>query len=142
LRIYLTQNRIMSDQPRYDLFAVCQPGLEKIVADELRTLGIANPQPVHGGVEFRGFSPRLSRQLWSRTVERVLLRLREFRADSFRGRITRPRAPRGRILKPGCEVSIRATCRKSILMHTGGVADASSTVFRSLGTALSVDYDR
>jgi putative N6-adenine-specific DNA methylase len=75
----------MSDQPRYDLFAVCQPGLEKIVADELRALGIANPQPVLGGVEFRGFLTHLYRvNLWSRVTERVLLRLREFRADSFR----------------------------------------------------------
>ncbi len=115
----------MTDQPRYDLFAVCQPGLEKIVADELRTLGIANPQPVHGGVEFRGFLTHVYRvNLWSRTAERVLLRLREFRADSFRE--LHHKAARTKweeFLKPGCEVSIRATCRKSILMHTGGVAE-------------------
>src|SRR3974377_1596634 len=52
---------IMPDQPRYDLFAVCQPGLEKIVADELRTLGIANPRPGLGGVGVRGFLTHLSR---------------------------------------------------------------------------------
>jgi putative N6-adenine-specific DNA methylase len=115
----------MADQPRYDLFAVCQPGLEKIVADELRTLGIANPQAVHGGVEFHGFLTHVYRvNLWSRTTERVLLRLREFRADSFRE--LHHKAARTKweeFLLPGCEVSIRATCRKSILMHTGGVAE-------------------
>src|SRR5512139_3315167 len=115
----------MSDQPRYDLFAVCQPGLEQIVADELRTLGIANPQPVHGGVEFRGFLAHVYRvNLWSRTAERVLLRLREFRAESFRE--LHHKAARTKweeFLKPGCDISIRATCRKSILMHTGGVAE-------------------
>ncbi|HTP11488.1 MAG TPA: class I SAM-dependent RNA methyltransferase [Anaerolineae bacterium] len=115
----------MSDQPRYDLFAVCQPGLEKIVADELRALGIANPQPVHGGVEFSGFLTHVYRvNLWSRTTERVLLRLREFRAESFRELHHKAaRTPWEEFLKPGGEVSIRATCHKSILMHTGGVAE-------------------
>jgi putative N6-adenine-specific DNA methylase len=115
----------MPEQPRYDLFAVCQPGLEKIVADELRTLGIANPRPIHGGVEFNGFLTHVYRvNLWSRTTERVLLRLREFRADSFRE--LHHKAARTKweeFLKPGGEVSVRATCHKSILMHTGGVAE-------------------
>jgi putative N6-adenine-specific DNA methylase len=115
----------MSDQPRYDLFAVCQPGLEKIVADELRSLGIANPQPVRGGIEFRGFLTHLYRvNLWSRTTERVLLRLREFRAESFRELHHKAaRTAWEEFLTPGCNVSIRATCHKSILMHTGGVAE-------------------
>src|SRR5512135_3173271 len=115
----------MSAQPRYDLFAVCQPGLEKIVSDELRALGIANPRPVLGGVEFRGFLTHLYRvNLWSRTAERVLLRLREFRVESFR-ELHHKAARTGweEFLIPGCAVSIRATCRKSILMHTGGVAE-------------------
>jgi putative N6-adenine-specific DNA methylase len=115
----------MSDQPRYAFFAVCQPGLERIVADELRTLGIANPRPVLGGVEFRGFLTHVYKvNLWSRTIERVLLRLREFRAESFRElHHEAARTTWEEFLTPGCEVSIRATCRKSILMHTGGVAE-------------------
>ncbi len=115
----------MSEQPRYDLFAVCQPGLEKIVADELRALGIANPKPIPGGVEFRGFLTHVYKvNLWSRTAERVLLRLREFRADSFRELHQKAaRMAWEEFLLPGCEVSIRVTCRKSILMHTGGVAE-------------------
>jgi putative N6-adenine-specific DNA methylase len=115
----------MTDQTRYDLFAVCQPGLEKIVADELRALGIANPRPIHGGVEFNGFLAHVYRvNLWSRTTERVLLRLREFRADSFRELHHKAaRTAWEEFLKPGCAVSIRVTCRKSILMHTGGVAE-------------------
>ncbi len=115
----------MPDQPRYDLFAVCQPGLEPIVADELRTLGIANPRPIHGGVEFNGFLTHVYRvNLWSRTAERVLLRVREFRADSFRELHHKAaRTHWEEFLKPGCAVAIRATCHKSILMHTGGVAE-------------------
>ncbi len=115
----------MSDEPRYDLFAVCQPGLEKFVAGELRSLGIVHPRPVHGGVEFSGFLTHVYRvNLWSRTTERVLLRLREFRAESFRELHHKAaRTAWEEFLTPGCEVSIRATCRKSILMHTGGVAE-------------------
>jgi putative N6-adenine-specific DNA methylase len=115
----------MTEQPRYDLFAVCQPGLERIVADELLSLGIAHPRPIHGGVEFNGFLTHVYRvNLWSRTTERVLLRLREFRADSFREMHHKAaRTKWEEFLLPGCEVSIRVTCRKSILMHTGGVAE-------------------
>ncbi len=115
----------MTDQPRYDLFAVCQPGLEHLVADELRALGIANPQPVLGGVEFSGFLTHLYRvNLWSRTTERVLLRLREFRAETFRELHHKAaRTAWEEFLTPGCEVSIRATCRKSRLIHSGGVTE-------------------
>ena len=115
----------MTDQPRYDLFAVCQPGLERLVADELRSLGIANPRPVVGGVEFSGFLTHIYRiNLWSRTTERVLLRLREFRAETFRELHHKAaRTAWEEFLTPGCEVSIRATCRKSRLIHSGGVTE-------------------
>lgn len=115
----------MSDQPRYDLFAVCQPGLERIIADELRSLGIANPHPVLGGVEFRGFLTHIYKvNLWSRTTERVVLRLREFRAESFRELHHKAaRTAWEAFLTPGCEVSIRTTCRKSQLIHSGGVSE-------------------
>ena len=78
-----------------------------------------------GGVEFSGFLTHVYRvNLWSRTTERVLLRLREFRADSFRELHHKAaRTAWEEFLTPGCEVSIRATCRKSILMHTGGVTE-------------------
>jgi putative N6-adenine-specific DNA methylase len=115
----------MTEQPRYDLFAVCQPGLERLVADELRSLGIANPRPVLGGVEFSGFLTHLYRvNLWSRTTERVLLRLREFRAETFRELHHKAaRTAWEEFLTPGCDVSIRSTCRKSRLIHSGGVTE-------------------
>ncbi len=74
---------------------------------------------------FSGFLTHVYRvNLWSRTTERVLLRLREFRADSFRELHHKAaRTAWEEFLTPGCEVSIRATCRKSILMHTGGVTE-------------------
>jgi len=115
----------MTEQPRYDLFAVCQPGLERLVTEELRSLGIANPRPVLGGVEFSGFLTHIYRvNLWSRTTERVLLRLREFRAETFRELHHKAaRTAWEEFLTPGCEVSVRATCRKSRLIHSGGVTE-------------------
>jgi len=115
----------MNDQPRYDLFAACAPGFETVAATELRSLGIANPKIVPGGVEFRGFLSHIYKvNLWARTVERVLLRVREFRAESFRELHHKAaRTPWEEFLTPGCEVSIRSTCHKSILMHTGGVSE-------------------
>ena len=112
-----------TSNPRYDLFAVCQPGLESIVADELRALGIANPQPVTGGVEFRGFLSHVYRvNLWSRTAERVLLRFAEFRAITFQ-ELHRKAAQLAweEFLTPGCSIAVRTTCRKSRLIHSDAV---------------------
>ena len=108
---------------RYDLFAVCQPGLEYIVAEELRSLGIANPKPIKGGVEFRGFLSHIYRvNLWSRTAERVLLRLPAFRAITFQELHHKAaRVAWEEFLKPGSSVAVRTTCRKSRLIHSDGV---------------------
>lgn len=113
----------MTNQPRYDLFAVCQPGLERIVADELRSLGIANPRPVLGGVEFSGFLTHIYRvNLWSRTAERVLLRWHEFRAITFQELHHKAaRLAWEEFLTPGSSVAVRTTCRKSKLIHSDGV---------------------
>ena len=115
----------MSDPPRYDLFAACAPGFESVTAAELRSLGIANPRPTPGGVTFRGFLTHVYKiNLWSRTAERILLRLGEFRAITFKELHQKARRLEWEnFLPPGCRVSIRATCRKSRLIHSGAVAE-------------------
>ena len=57
-------------------FAPCPRGLEQVLADELRELGIADPAPVPGGVAFTGPRDCLYRiNLWSRIASRVMLRV-------------------------------------------------------------------
>lgn len=55
------------------LFATCARGLERVLADELRTLGAADVEPGRGGVQFRGDQAILYKaNLWLRTAIRVL----------------------------------------------------------------------
>ncbi|MBE6916175.1 MAG: class I SAM-dependent RNA methyltransferase [Ruminococcaceae bacterium] len=62
----------------------CLFGLEGIVGNELRHLGMNDVAPENGRVHFSGNMEDLVRaNLWVRTGERVLVRLGTFRADTF-----------------------------------------------------------
>jgi putative N6-adenine-specific DNA methylase len=115
----------LRNDKRYELFAACAPGFERVTGRELLSLGIASPRPVPGGVEFKGFLAHAYRvNLWSRTTERVILRLNEFRALTFKELHRKAaRTAWEEFLPPGCNVSIRVTCRKSRLIHAGAVAE-------------------
>ncbi len=68
----------------YRLFAVVQPGLEKIAKMELEKEASGNFAEYPGGFEFIGHNSsiyRLNNTL--RTISRILIRLSEFYADSF-----------------------------------------------------------
>ena len=68
----------------HDLFAVCAPGLEPLLADELRALDAGALRAEPGGVAFRGGMQALhGANLMLRTATRVLLRLGEFHASDF-----------------------------------------------------------
>jgi putative N6-adenine-specific DNA methylase len=109
----------------HDLFAVCAPGIEPLLADELRALGATALRPEPGGVAFRGDRQALYRaNLWLRTATRVLLRLGEFHARDFDQ--LRRRAGRlafEQFVPPERPLRISATCSRSRLRHTGAVAE-------------------
>ncbi|MDR2013172.1 MAG: bifunctional 23S rRNA (guanine(2069)-N(7))-methyltransferase RlmK/23S rRNA (guanine(2445)-N(2))-methyltransferase RlmL [Rhodanobacter sp.] len=64
-----------------DLFATCPKGLEYLLRDELRSLGIADAHEALAGVRFSGTLEQAYRAcLWSRLASRVLLHLAEFDA--------------------------------------------------------------
>jgi len=70
---------------RIDAFAVCVPGLEQLLLEEARRLGIRPARAVRGGVECTVTWPQLwSLNLWSRVATRVVVRVTRFRADGFR----------------------------------------------------------
>ena len=110
---------------RFGLFAACAPGFETVTAAELFSLGIANPRPVPGGVEFRGYLSHVYKvNLWSRTTERLSLRVGSFKAITFKE--LRDKAKQiewEKFLTPGDQLSIRATCKKSRLIHSDAVAE-------------------
>src|SRR5437764_2616474 len=107
------------------LFAVCAPGLEPVLASELRALGLPG-RALAGGVEVDGGVPEVMRMnLWLRTASRVLLRLGEpFRATTFPELVRKASAlPWERFLRKSVPAAFRVTCRKSRLYHSGAVAE-------------------
>jgi putative N6-adenine-specific DNA methylase len=114
----------------YILFAVCSPGLETILTQELQTLELFNsPQTpkttIQGGVSFSGNLESIYRSnLWLRSANRLLVRLGDFNAKAFSE--LRKKASRlewEQYLSPGHPIEIKVTCHKSRLYHQGAVAE-------------------
>jgi putative N6-adenine-specific DNA methylase len=111
------------------LFAVTAPGLELFTVQELQQMellperhGSTAREP--GGVEFTGDLETIYRvNLWLRTCSRLLLRLGEFHAAAFSelNKHTR-QLPWEQFIIPGQGVTLRVTCHKSRLYHSGAVA--------------------
>ncbi len=121
-------------------FAVCTPGLEPFLAGELRDLGLPANHPYShsadfsrpeespdelGGVESRGSYTDLYRaNLYLRTASRILMPAASFYADTFSDLKRRARrVPWREYLRPGQTVSLRVSCRRSRLFHSGAVAE-------------------
>jgi putative N6-adenine-specific DNA methylase len=104
---------------------VAAPGLEPLVAEELRGLGIANPAPEPGGVWFQGSPEDLARaNLWLRTATRVLVRLGQFHARALGELERRARLlPWAGFLPSGAAPRLRVTSRKSRLYHQRAIAE-------------------
>ncbi|MGQ0600124.1 MAG: THUMP domain-containing class I SAM-dependent RNA methyltransferase [Anaerolineales bacterium] len=106
------------------LFAVCAPGLEPYAERELWALNVKDVRAVVGGVEFTGMLADVYRaNLHLRTASRVLVRLGHFRATAFWELEKRSSQLEWEsYLTPGQPVAVRATCHKSKLYHSDGVA--------------------
>jgi putative N6-adenine-specific DNA methylase len=109
---------------RLDLFASCAPGLESLLAEELRGLGLPPREIEPGGVAFTGGLDAVCRaNLWLRTAGRVIVRIATFRARAFGELERRARAVDwDRVLPPGRAIRLRVTSHKSRLYHTAGIA--------------------
>lgn len=105
-------------------FAVTAPGLETVTAGELEQLGIRVAAVTSGGVEFEGTHEDLWRaNLELRSAGRILLRVGSFRATGFDDlRRHAARLPWEGFLARGDALSLRVSCHKSRLYHSGGVA--------------------
>ncbi len=113
-----------------NFFAVCSPGLEPFVAQELRTLSLVSgdacgSRSEPGGIEFQGIFHDLYRaNLLLRTASRVLVRLGRFYAAGFPE--LRRKASRllwENYLVPNRKVAFRVTCQRSRLYHEAAVAE-------------------
>jgi putative N6-adenine-specific DNA methylase len=121
------------------LYAVCAPGLEPYLAQEMRQIGLdtfigehpniaANTETTiedSGGIEFKGGLEAIyTANYHLRIANRILLRLGDFHAISFIELRKKARhLSWSTWLKPGQPIVLRVTCRKSRLYHSDAVAE-------------------
>jgi putative N6-adenine-specific DNA methylase len=111
-----------------ECFAVAAPGLESLVAAELRALRELQPVTVGesepGGVSFRADRAGLyAANLHLRMASRVIVRIGAFHASEFH-ELERhaARLPWGEFVASGAPVAFRVTSRKSRLYHQDAIA--------------------
>lgn len=116
----------------HDLFVVTAPGLERLALREVQALDLP-AKAAAGGVELRGaLREVMLLNLWLRTATRVLVRLGSVKATAFPELVRKAaQLPWGGFVRPGARVEVRATCRKSRLYHSGGVAERLLTALQS-----------
>jgi putative N6-adenine-specific DNA methylase len=69
---------------KYNLIATATFGIEAVVAGELKKLGYENLKIENGRVEFQGTEQDIVKcNLWLRCADRVLIKINEFKAESF-----------------------------------------------------------
>jgi len=117
------RDKTLQNHP-YEAFDVAPPGLEPIVAMELRSLGVSKIVLVEGGVEFRCDAQGLARvNISIRTASRVTVRLAQFVAKDFRELEGGARQVEwSRVVSAKSHVQLRVTCKKSKLYHSDAVA--------------------
>ena len=141
-----TRTKRAADGPGepWRLFAVAAPGLEPLIHDELRRLGV-NGRITAGGVAFSGGpAPLYAANLHLRTASRILVRLGEFAAAAFHELERRSRRiPWEIAIRPGDAVEVRATSRKSRLYHSDAVAErVLAAIDRRVGGILPAPSSR
>jgi putative N6-adenine-specific DNA methylase len=107
-----------------EIYAVCAPGLETILAAESRALGMRVRAVEPGGVTIDGDLRDVVRaNIGLRTASRVLVRIASFRATAFHELERSARRIAWDRFIGAAPVRIRATCRKSKLYHSDAVAE-------------------
>lgn len=105
-------------------FATTAKGLEEVLADELKALGMGGITMQTGGVGFEGGMADCYRaNLWLRTANRVLMVLGHFPCDSPESLYDGVRAIAwNELLNPDMTLAVDSNVRDSALTHSGFVA--------------------
>lgn len=105
-------------------FATAARGVEEVLADELRGLGIADPVIEKGGVRFEGdMSVCYRANLWLRTVHRILMPMADFFCDTPQRLYEGVRSLAWtRYLTPDMTLAVSCNLRDSAMTHSGFVA--------------------
>ena len=130
----------MKRQEELNIFAIAPPGLERVVAGELKQIGIPGTA-IQGGVEWKGDFQQLRRaNLYLRTASRVVVRVAEFRARTF-FELERHAAKVDwrSYLSTSKPVLLRVTSKKSKLYHEGAIAERLLRAIREKTGAVAAD---
>ncbi|TRD20682.1 THUMP domain-containing class I SAM-dependent RNA methyltransferase [Palleronia caenipelagi] len=128
----------------FDLFAICAPGLETYLADEMHDLGFVPGEITPGGVAFQGGWPEIWRaNLELRGATRVLLRMASFRAMHVAQLDKRSRkVDWAAFLRPDVPVKVEATCRASRIYHAGAARQrVARAITETLGAPVTEDAE-
>lgn len=113
----------MEDQ--FEIALLVAPGLETLLADEVREAGFPEPAIEVGAVIVRGGWPDVWKaNLTLRGANRILIRVAHFHAEhlSQLDKACR-KLPWGEWFPSGTTFRVEATCRKSKIYHTGAVVE-------------------
>lgn len=115
----------MAPAPSFEIFAAAPPGLEPLLAQELRALSFQSVQEQPGGVALQGGWAEVWRaNLMSRLASRVLVRIASFPVFHLAQLDKRARkVPWAEILPRGQPVRLDVSTRKSKIYHAGAAAE-------------------
>jgi putative N6-adenine-specific DNA methylase len=110
---------------RHQCLAVCTPGIEGVLSDELRSIGLKPQLPGRGGVSFTPTTRQLYlANRWIRTATRVLVRVGRFRATNWEQLVAGVEAIDWDGLLPHDKpVHLRVSSTGSRLFHTGAIEE-------------------
>ena len=113
----------------FEIFLVCPPGLEALLAEEATEKGFAEVTPQPGGVSVQGGWPEVWRaNLDLRGAARVLARIGSFMAFHLAQLDKRSRKfPWGDVLRRDVPVKVQVTCKASKIYHAKAASQRIET---------------
>ncbi len=126
----------MTHRQDFEIFLATAPGLEPLLAAEVRGKGFRQPKAMPGGVAIQGGWPEVWRaNLWLRGASQVLARLDSFHVTHMAQLDSRARhVPWASVLRPDVPFRVEVTCHKSRLYHSDAVAQRIATaITQTLG---------
>ncbi len=125
----------------FNLVATTAFGLESIVADELRRLGIDNIASENGRVNFSGdYASIIRTNLWLRCADRVYIKLSEFRASDWDELFDGTKSVRWEDIIP--ENGMMHVVGRSVKSKLHSVPDCQSIVKKAIIESMKRKYRR
>jgi putative N6-adenine-specific DNA methylase len=134
----------MSENADFEIFLVGHPGIESVLAAEVRALGFSRPKTVVGGVTIQGAWRDVWRaNLQVRGATRVLARIGSFRVMHLAQLDKRARKFQwAKYLRADVPVRFEASCTRSKIYHSAAAAQRIETAIKEeLKAPISKDAD-